>query len=287
MSAKFPPPGSTDCHTHVAGSAGRYPMVSPRAYTPMEASPQDMAAMMARTGTDRIVLVQMSVFGTDNTCMLDAMAELGPCTRGVVQVDEDLPGAELDAMHAQGVRGIRINLNTTGLNDPGLARRRIARTAEQCARNGWHIQLFTTPDVIATLEPELTDLPVPVVLDHFALLSPARRGGEAERVVRGLLASGRGWVKVSGTYRLDPAASAIQIKQLACDLHADNPDRIIWGSDWPHSPHHANAPADNPPQMPYRDIDPRDMIDTIRQWFDDDEARHGILVRNPARLYGF
>ena len=190
--ASFPPGGTTDCHTHVAGRPDDYPMVSPRAYTPAEASPADMRAMMDRAGSDRIVLVQMSVFGTDNACMLDAMKVLGPCSRGVVQLPAGVPGPELDALHAQGVRGIRVNLNTTGRNEPDVAREALRAGAGLCARNGWHLQLFTTPDVIAALGPAvLARLPVPVVFDHFGLLSPTRRGGDAERVIMDLLA--RGW----------------------------------------------------------------------------------------------
>lgn len=283
----FPPPGSTDCHTHVAGTRGRYPMVSPRAYTPAEASPQDMRAMMDRTGTERIVLVQMSVFGTDNSCMLDAMDWLGACARGVVQLDARAKGAVIDDMHRRGVRGIRVNLNTTGANDPILARERLRIAADQCARNGWHLQLFTSPAVIAALDAELSDLPVPVVFDHFGLLPVVARGGKAERVVRGLLGSGRGWVKISGTYRLDEPSAKGPIAALAHDLYSGNPQRIVWGSDWPHTSHHANSAQSDPAPAPYRDIDPVDMLATIAEWFHTDADRRAILTDNPARLYDY
>ena len=284
---RFPPPDATDCHTHVAGPRDRYPMVSPRAYTPMLASPQMMRAMMDRAGIERIVLVQMSVFGTDNSCMLDAMTFLGPCSRGVVQLPPEVPGDELDRLHARGVRGIRVNLNTTGLNDPEAARRGIRAAARLCERNGWHLQLFTTPPVIAALGEELRSLPVPVVLDHFGLLSPVERGGDAERLVISLLESGRGWVKVSGTYRLEPSEARDEIARLARDLVAANCERIVWGSDWPHSPHHRGVPVAEPPEAPYRDLDPAALMNTIRQWFDEPRRWQDILVDNPARLYAF
>ncbi|MCA2012173.1 amidohydrolase family protein [Cereibacter sphaeroides] len=287
MDAVFPPPLATDCHTHVAGDAAVYPMVSPRAYTPEIASPQDMRAMMDRIGTERIVLVQMSVFGTDNRCMMDGISALGGCARGVAQIDEATSNAELDAMHAGGVRGIRVNLNTTGLNDPDLARKRLALAAEKCLRNGWHLQLFTTPAVIVSVADQLGDLPVPVVLDHFGLLPVVDRGSEGERVLRNLLASGRGWVKVSGTYRLDQPARKPEIAALARDLYATNPDAVVWGSDWPHAPHHNNVAQANPPRLPFQNIDPRDMLATIRDWFDDPADWQRILVTNPARLYDF
>lgn len=285
--AAFPPAGTTDCHTHVAGPPARYPMVSPRAYTPMEASPAQMRAMMDHVGSDRIVLVQMSVFGTDNTCMLDAMKVLGACSRGVVQLPAGATGAQLDALHAQGVRGIRVNLNTTGRNDPDTAREGLRAAAALCARNGWHLQLFTTPEVIAVLGPDLAGLPVPVVFDHFGLLSPVARGGDAERVVMDLLAAGQGWVKVSGTYRLTPVEATAEIAALARDLYRANPDRIVWGSDWPHSPHHSGVAVADPSPAPYRDLDPAVLLGTIRHWFEEPRDRQKILVDNPARLYDF
>lgn len=287
MEMRFPPPGTTDCHTHVAGPRERYAMVSPRAFTPMPAPPQAMRAMMDRVGIDRIVLVQFSVYGTDNTCMLDGLDALGDCARGVATPPAGMAGSDLDAMHARGVRGIRVNLNTTGLNDPDLARERLATAVGQCERNGWHIQLFTTPAVISALSADLTGLPVPVVFDHFALLPPVERGGEAEGIVRSLLAAGKGWVKVSGTYRLSAPQAREAIRTLARDLYHTNPDRIVWGSDWPHSPRHAGVAQPDPAELPYRDIDPADMLDTIRQWFDAPGEWRRILVDNPAALYGF
>jgi predicted TIM-barrel fold metal-dependent hydrolase len=285
--AKFPPALATDCHTHVAGDPLRYPMVSPRAYTPETASPDDMRAMMGRVGTQRIVLVQMSVFGTDNSCMLDGISALGDRARGVAQVDEQTSGPELDRMNSCGVRGIRVNLNTTGLNDPDIARNRLSLAAEKCARHGWHLQLFTTAKVIVEVGDVLKGLPVPVVLDHFGLLPVIDRNGEGETVVRDLLARGQGWVKISGTYRLDRPEAKGEIAALARDLYRTNPDNIVWGSDWPHAPHHNNVAQANPPTRPYQDIDPRDMLATVEAWFESDEDRKRILVDNPARLYGF
>lgn len=285
--ATFPPALATDCHTHVTGDPARYPMVTPRAYTPEIASPSDMRAMMDRLGTGRIVLVQMSVFGTDNSCMLDGIKALGDVARGVVQVGADIAGSDLDEMHRIGVRGIRVNLNTTGLNDPALARERLAVAAGKCARNGWHLQLFTTPRVITSVAGLLRDLPVPVVLDHFGLLPVKDRGGEGEAVVRDLLSTGRGWVKVSGTYRLDHPDATPEIAALARDLYATNPDNIVWGSDWPHAPHHNNVALDTPPVRPFQKLDDHALLDTIRQWFNAPADRARVLVDNPARLYDF
>jgi predicted TIM-barrel fold metal-dependent hydrolase len=283
----FPPPFATDCHTHLVGDPARYPMVSPRAYTPAPITASDMRAMMDRVGLGRIVIVQISVHGNDNACMLNGMAELGACARGVVQVDDTVSNAKLDEMHAVGVRGIRANLNTSGITDPDEVRRRLNSAARHCARNGWHLQIYTSPPVLSVVGDLLLDLPVPVVIDHFGLLSVASRGGDAEKVVREILSSGRGWVKISGTYRLDRPEASEDIASLARDLYRENPDNIVWGTDWPHPPHHQSAPEENPPPRPYRNINPADMLATIRDWFEDPRDRARILVANPARLYDF
>lgn len=285
--AAFPPRLSTDCHTHLVGDPSRYLMISPRSYTPSVASPEDMRAMMDRVEIARIVVVQISVFGTDNACMIDGMRALGDCARGVVQVDAGISGAKLDALHSAGVRGIRANLNTAGIRDPDQARQRLAVAADACTRNGWHLQIYTSPSVIAPLGPVLKSLPVPVVIDHFGLLPVRARGGEAENVMLDLLTSGRGWVKISGTYRLDHPEATPEIAALARDLYRANPENIVWGSDWPHPPAHNSAPEADPSPKPYRDIDPVDMLATIGAWFGDPADQERILVSNPARLYDF
>lgn len=281
----FPPPGCTDCHTHVAGPQRDYPMVSPRAYTPEPADPGQMRAMMQRVGIARIVLVQMSVYGTDNTCMLDGMAALGDCARGVAQLPADCAPAELDRLHAAGIRGIRVNLNTTGIADPDLVRRKLRDAARQCERNGWHLQIFASAELIVRAAGDLKALPVPVVFDHFGLLSPAGRDSQAEKIIRDLLAAGQGWVKLSGAYRLPGADDPQKTAQLARDLHATNPQCTLWGSDWPHTPPHPAAAEASPAPAPYRDIDPADMLRLIGIWFENEADRNRILVANPQRLY--
>ena len=262
-------------------------MVSPRSYTPAPVSPTDMRAMMDRVGIARIVIVQISVFGADNACVMDGLTALGNCARGVVQVDEATTTADLDQMHAAGVRGIRVNLDTVGVTDPAEASRRLNLAAGKCARNGWHVQLFASPAVIVALDAVLDSLPVPVVIDHFGLLPVSARGGDAEKVILKLLSSGKGWVKISGAYRLEKPYAHGEIAALARDLYAANPDHVVWGSDWPHPPAHESRPEVEPPPRPYRKIDPRDMLDSIPAWFEKPADWDRILVANPVRLYDF
>lgn len=243
--------------------------------------------MMQRTGIERIVVVQISVYGTDNSCMIDGMKALGDCSRGVVQVATDTPECTLDDLHTAGVRGVRVNLNTLGIKAPDEARRRLEIAAAICAPRGWHLQIFTSPPVIASLGSTFMALPVPVVIDHFGLLPVHARGGDAERVMLDLLASGQGWVKLSGTYRLDDPQAKPEIASLARDLHRTNPDNVLWGSDWPHPPAHNSQPETSPAPRPFRQIDPVDILSTIPAWFESPKERKRILVDNPARLYDF
>lgn len=283
----FPPPGATDCHAHVVGPKARYPLVSPRAYTPVDAPVEALIAMLDRLGLARVVLIQTSVFGTDNSCLMDALDRLGDRGRGVVQLAPEVDGAAIDALHQRGARGIRVNLNTTGLNDPDWAREGLVTAAAMCARNGWHIQLFTTPAVIESLANTLMALPVPVVLDHFGLVSPVGETPLAEAVVLRLLESGKGWVKISGTYRLPSNERPDAMAALARRLAAANVEHLLWGSDWPHTPPHEAHAEPEPPEAPYRDLDTNALLETIRDWFHDDPVLRAILVGNPARLYGW
>lgn len=285
--ASFPPPLTTDCHTHVVGGPSVYPMTSPRAYTPDIASPEDMRVMMRHVGTERIVLVQISVFGTDNTCMLDGLRTLGACARGVAQVNADVTSEELDRLHEAGVRGLRLNLKTTGVTDPDFARRLILTVADKCTRHSWHLQLFTAPPVISSLAGLFKELPIPIVFDHFGLLPVRDRKGHAETVLLDLLARGKGWVKISAPYRLDHSDAKTEIASLARDLFTANPGQIVWGSDWPHAPNHPNRMEADPKPTPYQNVDPRDMLSTIKDWFADPAERTRILVDNPARLYDY
>lgn len=287
MSDQFPPPLSCDCHAHVIGPKSRYPLASPRAYTPMDAPVEMLEAMLDRLGLARIVLIQPSVFGTDNTCMLDAMARLEDRARGVAVLADDVGTDELDRLDRANIRGIRVNIATLGQSDIERTRERLRSAAKQCARNGWHVQLFAPAAIIHALGDELAALPVPVMLDHFGLLSPAEPGSAAEATILKLLESGRAWVKISGTYRLSPPDLGPAVTALARRLYDTNPERIVWGSDWPHSPPHPAGAVAGDVEQPYRDLDTTALLDTIRQWFEEPRQWRQILADNPARLYGF
>ena len=292
MSAQIftPPPGACDCHLHVVGPKAQYPLADYRAFTPMDAPLDKLLAMHRQIGIERMVLIQTSVFGYDNSCMLDALDVLGPRARGIAIVPGDIDSQTLDEMHRLGVRGLRVNIATYGSRPAEEIAEQFRVAARLCARNNWHVQLFIPADAIAAIEPVLDALPVPVSIDHFGLIPPQDDTHPAESVLRRLLEKGKVWVKVSGAYRLgdggDNDFCDPRIGALAQRLYQTNPARIVWGTDWPHTPPHGDI-AEGDEEAPYRDIEPASLLNALNAWFDDPKAMQRILVDNPMELYDF
>jgi predicted TIM-barrel fold metal-dependent hydrolase len=281
---RFPPPGACDCHVHVIGPKARFPLARARSYTPMDAPVQELAAMLARQGIDRVVLVQPSFYGTDNACMLAAIAELG-AARGVAVLPAHVTEAELADLHARGIRGLRVNVASTGAASLAAMRRDIEAAAALCEQHGWHVQIFVAAQAIEPLTPILLGLPVETVIDHFGLIAPGTETAALRALLR-LLESGKVWVKISGAYRIAENPFDPAIGPLARQLCDANPERIVWGSDWPHTPKHGAAPHAGD-EMPFRTMDTRALLDLVPRWFDDERLVRQVLVTNPARLYGF
>jgi len=254
-----------DCHVHVFGPAARYPFSPDRAYTPPDASVEQLLALHASLGIERVVIVQPSPYGTDNSCTVDALLALGDRARGVAVVDGE---TDLQELHEAGVRGIRVNLHTGGPNDPAAALRSLREASKKAARFAWHVQLFTSCSLIEKLEKEIMTLPVPVVIDHFGLPR-----GEEPSLLR-LVRRGKAYVKLSASHR-----SAIDVAPLA------NPERLLWGSDWPHPG--TRGPRSRDAVQPFDSIDDRAALERLAAWFPDANLRRKILVDNPARLYDF
>ena len=265
--------GSCDCHVHVFGPAARYPFSSDRAYTPPSASLEQLVALHDSLDLERVVIVQPSPYGTDNSCTLDAAKRLGRCARAVVVVDEK---SDLEEMHRAGARGIRVNLYTAGENDPAAALRSLHEAVERARPLGWHVQVFTTMALIEKLESAMQDFAVPLVVDHFGLPQD-RKIDPLLRLVR----RGKAYVKLSATHRFpaDPAP-------IARALAEANPERLLWGSDWPH-PGGAHGVRNRDAIQPFDAIDDRAALDRLAAWFPDANLRRKILVDNPARLYDF
>ncbi|MBV9553502.1 MAG: amidohydrolase family protein [Alphaproteobacteria bacterium] len=282
------PPGACDCHVHVFGAAADFPFAAPRGYTPPPAGVDELLRLQHALSLSRVVIVQPSVYGTDNSCTLDGLRRLGPeRARGVAVIDAQTKGAALREMDAAGIRGVRVNLETSGVADPAVSRRNLADAAKRVAPLGWHVQVYTRLSVVEALHDDVMALDVPVVFDHFGGAQAAGGVGQPGfAALLDLVRSGKAYVKVSGHYRSSTKAPAFDdVAPLARALIAANRDRIVWGTDWPH-PHHAE-PGREIEITPSFDIDDGLALAQLPRWAPTAATRHKILVDNPARLYGF
>ncbi len=268
------PPDACDCHAHIFGPAEAYPFSPERGYTPPPAPLSAYRHMLDRLDVRRAVIVQPSVYGTDNRCTLDAVADGGGGFRAVVVVDEDISDAELERMHEAGARGVRLNLLFPG----GPGDRALEPVAARIAGLGWHLQLLVDVATFPHLRRRLEPLPTTIVFDHMGHLE-ARRGPDDPgfREMLRLVEERRAWVKLSGPYRLSSQATApwADTLPLAEAIVGTDPERCVWATDWPHPALKSVMPDDG------------DLMDVLAQWVPDARVRQRILVDNPAVLYGF
>jgi predicted TIM-barrel fold metal-dependent hydrolase len=282
------PPGSCDCHTHIFGPPDEYPFDPGRTYTPGGASVADLLALHAILGIARVVIVHPSPYGSDNRCTLDAVRQLGERARGVAVIDEATDDAALRDMHAAGVRGVRVNLQTFGNPDPATAWERLRWAARRVAPLGWHVQVYTDLALIAALSGHLADLPTPLVIDHFGrAMAAAGTGQPGFDALLGLLGSGRIYVKMSAPHRISNQPGYGDAAAIAQALIAGNPDRLLWGSDWPHPGARPGIPRTVAGIEPFRGEDDGAALERLAGWVGNAAILHRILVDNPARLYEF
>lgn len=286
----FPvPAGACDCHTHVFGPAERYPLRPDRVYTPADALPTDSEAMLTALHLDRVVLVQASVYGTDNRCMLAGLKFFGRRARGVAVISTDITDAALHSLHAAGVRGVRLNLATGHDRPVADIGETMKAIAGRISGLGWHLQLFVRPHLLNDLRPIFEKIGIDIVIDHMGLIpADGYQQNPGFKALLALLSSGRLWVKASGAYRVGaPDGPWDQVAPLARTLIENRPDRIVWGSDWPHTPPHGRDAVDHETVMPFRPLDTGRLLCLLADWAPDEKTRRLILVDNPARLYGF
>jgi predicted TIM-barrel fold metal-dependent hydrolase len=263
-----PPPLSCDCHIHVFGPFARYPLDAARKYTPEVALLEEYVKVATTLGTGRVVLVQPSVYGADNSCQRDAIRDLEERARGVAVIDESVSDKELDELCGAGFVGARLNLMR------GNELEALERTAARVGDLGWHVQLHLPGAMIPEIAERLLKLPTDFVIDHFGRMD-AWQGvvQPAFQALLRLVDSGRCWVKLSAPYRMD-GAPYHKVAPFARELVKRNPQRMVWGTDWPH-PDVAVVPEDP------------GLLATMFDWVPDAAARHRILVDNPAKLYRF
>jgi 2-pyrone-4,6-dicarboxylate lactonase len=275
-------PGACDCHVHVFDPA-RYPYAEERGYTPAAADVRDLRVHLARSGMERVVLVQPSCYGLRNDAMLHALGQLGgEAVRGVAVVDPDrVDEPALHELHRAGVRGVRLNLSVQAQVDLHQTGKLLERAAARLAARRWHLQVHASPPVLAALQPVLARLPVRVVLDHF--------GGTAasSRVTLALLEQPHVWLKLSAPYRASGREDHEDLRPLVEQCVAMAPDRLLWGSDWPHTGGAGARSADPDAIEPFRKTDAVASLAQLDSWLPDDTMRRRILVDNPAVLYDF
>jgi D-galactarolactone isomerase len=271
---RFPvPPKATDSHHHIYDA--RYPVDASAQLQPPDATVADYRALQRRLGVERHVVVQPSTYGTDNRCLLDALSQFGKTARGIATVPVTVTDGELAGLHDMGVRGLRFNLEylvdvTVSMMSP------LSKRIEPL---GWHIQVNATAAQLLAHRQLLANLSSPLVIDHMGQI-PQPDGTEhaAFRMVEALLAGGRTWVKLSGPYLASKTGAPVYADAgtVALRLARLAPDRMLWGTDWPHP----TQAADNKPDAAH-------LLDDLALWIPDESTRHRILVENPARLYGF
>jgi predicted TIM-barrel fold metal-dependent hydrolase len=251
-----------------------------RVYTPPDCLVPDYQHMLATLGVTRAVLVQPSVYGTDNSVMLLALRETqgaDKTLRGVAVVNEKISDAELASMHAAGVRGVRVNIVDVKDKKSGLPMVALRGLAQRIAPLGWHMEFLMHVDEFPSLDKDLAGFPVDVVFGHLGYMR-TDKGLEAPgyQAFLRLLAAGRAWVKLTGPYRISTGATPYaDVTPLAAALLHTAPDRLVWGSDWPHVMMKGAMPNDG------------DLADLLSAWVPDETRRRAVLVDNPARLYGF
>jgi predicted TIM-barrel fold metal-dependent hydrolase len=271
----FPmPAGACDSHVHVFETAARYPSVHTPHYTLPDGGLDKLRRMAAALALKRFIIVQPSYYGTDNRCLLDALHAAGPCARGVAMVSESCTDGELNAMHACGVRALRLDLFSRSNWPTADLIGYIERSVRQTRAIGWHVQFYTPGWVVRDLLPFLAELDADFVIDHmgYMLESDGLTNGDFDRLLEAIR-GGRGWIKLSAPYRLARDGNFNRLRPMARALIEAAPERMIWGSDWPHIPEGGK--------------DTGTLLNLLGDWVPDPAIRARILVHNPARLFGF
>lgn len=267
-----PPPLSCDAHCHVFGPGAVFPYAPGRSYTPEDAPKEALAALHEALGIQRAVIVQASAHGADNRAMLDAIAWRPDRYRGVAIVDDSFSDRDLQALHDGGVRGVRFNFvrHLGGAPDPAV----IDRVLDRIAGLGWHVVLHLDAADIAPLSGMIRGLRVPFVIDHMGRVDTSL--GTQQPAFQALLDLTRlegCWVKVSGSERIAPPPFDAALPFAAALVEAI-PDRVLWGTDFPH------------PNLKIA-VSEADLVDLVPRFAPDAAAQRRLLIDNPARLYGF
>ena len=274
------PAGGCDAHFHVFGPAERYPYGADLRYKPPLAPLEDYLELARKLGIERYVFVQPSAYGRDNACMIDALRAVGSSGRGIVDIDENIPDSELDRLNRLGVRGVRVNVNPIKPPAPGFSKTmlpRIARLDQRCAELGWMLDFLTPGWLTQELLPALNNLRATFTIAHMGMF--LARDGVKQPGFQQFLdflrkSPGRCWIKLTGIYRMSVTPGFTDADPMARALIETVPDRLIWGSDYPH--------------LSFADkVGSVELFNLLGRWAPDEVTRRKILVDNPVRLFGF
>ena len=270
-----PPPLSCDTHAHVCGPQSIYPLVANRLYNPPEASLQEYRHMLDTLGVQRGVLVQPSVYGTDNRALLDGLVQAQGRLRGVAVLPYDVSADEVRHLHRLGVRGVRCNIVDLKEGKGQLPLAGLQQLARTIAPLGWHLEFLMHVNEFPDLHRQMRTLPVPLVFGHLGYVPTSVGGCEGFEGLLDLARAGQAWIKMTAPYRLTPEsspyASVAPVARLLCQ---QVPDRLLWGSDWPHVFIKTPMPNDG------------DLIDLMGSWMSSSADLHAIWVDHPKHLYG-
>lgn len=271
------PAGAVDCHAHVCGPAVEFPYAKERIYTPPDATLAQYQSLLGMLGIDRAVLVQPSVYGTDNRAMLAALTSFPNQFRGVAVIDSSITDAQLESMHEAGVRGIRCNVVDVSDKSAGLPIAQLTAIAKRIQPLGWHLELLAHVNEYPDLASTFADFPVDLVFGHFGY-SHVKLGinDKGFQGLLELLKNNKAWVKMTGAYRIcDGDFPYADMRPFSEEVLKANSGRLIWGSDWPHVMVKKQMPHD------------ADLCDLFGSWVSDPSLRKAILSNNPCMLYDF
>ena len=266
--------GACDCHAHIFGPKKMFPFIADRSYTPPEASIEAYKNMHRKLGITRAVIVQPSVYGTDNQVTLTAIKQYGnENARGIAVVDNDVSELELERLHEKGIRGVRFNLLFKG----GAQFKYLERISSKIAPFNWHVQILMDVSELQLITDRLRRLPTEIVFDHMGHISTNHGTNNLGfQALINLIKEGRAWVKLSGNYRISSAKPPYKdAEAFARALISASQKRVVWGSDWPHPGLHDTMPNDGA------------LLNALDEYAASDQLKHAILVNNPAELYGF
>ena len=283
------PTGVVDSHCHIFNPA-KFAYSAKRKYTPPPATVQDLQRFHASIHVRRTVLVQPSVYGTDNACLVDALGQLGRDARGIAVIDPSFSAQQLDDLAGAGVVGVRINLEVGKDRNFNLAIRRLEQTVDTLRGKPMIIQIYAALPILDELSKRIQVQPHPVVIDHFGLAKAAAGPEQAGMsALVAMMQSGKVFVKLSGPYQISLLKPGYaDTAQIGSTLVDAAPDQVIWGSDWPHTGG-SERPADAKPTdiEPFRKEDEGQNFSLVTSWAPQPAQRHMLLVDNATKLFGF